>query len=83
MLTIILEHGVKPFFDYRLAELGHSQNLMTFIRQVDFERHPERQSEVIAVKKRLRLLTDSSPFVNTRRRRTKNQSGYYHLRNQA
>jgi hypothetical protein len=30
---------VRPIFGCRLSELGHFPDLMTLIRQIDFERH--------------------------------------------
>jgi hypothetical protein len=30
---------VRPIFGYRLSELGHFSDLMTFIGKMDFERH--------------------------------------------
>ena len=64
---------IRPIFGYRLAELGNFQNMMRFIRQIDFNRRQERLLEAIDVKNRLWPLTDSSPFVIIRRRQVRSR----------
>jgi hypothetical protein len=44
---------VRPIFGYRLSELGHFQDLGTFIRRIGFGWRRERRLEAIIIRNRL------------------------------
>ena len=71
---------VRPIFGYCLAELGNFQNLMIFIRRIDFTKRQERQLEGFIIKKWLWPLTNSSPFVIIRRRQARSREAIFKCR---